>query len=113
MPSSSLLWIANSSVPVAHDWHEALAQFCVKRVSSLPEAYEAVSRSRVDCALVTGELPEVAAIDVLELLHGVDARLPVIFFDTEMSATDAVRLVRAGAYHCLGYRDTLEALCGC
>jgi transcriptional regulator with GAF, ATPase, and Fis domain len=27
-----------------------------------------------------------------------------------MSGTEAVRLIRAGAYHCLGYRDTLEAL---
>jgi len=40
----------------------------------------------------------------------VDPLLPVIVWDPEMSAAEAVRLVRAGAFHCLGYRDGLEAL---
>ena len=111
MPSPNLLWIADPANSV--EWDGALTQFKVKRATCLAEAYEAVSRDQVDCVLVTGTLPEAALIDVLELLHGVDACLPVIFFDPEMSAGEAVRLVRAGAHQCLGYRDTLDALSDC
>jgi DNA-binding NtrC family response regulator len=113
MPSPILLWIAAPDAPVANDWSEALASYAVKRTNNLAEAYEAVSRDTIDCVLVTGSLPEAEFIDVLELLHGVDARLPVVFFDADMSATEAVRLVRAGAHHCLGHKDTMETLRNC
>ena len=113
MQSANLLWISDAQASPAVDWSDALAHFRVKTANSLVEAHEAVSRDQIDCVLVTGGLPEAAPIDVLELLHGVDALLPVIFYDADMSAMEAVRLVRAGAYHCLGYRDTMDSLCDC
>jgi len=92
---------------------EALSHFDVKAAANLTEAYEAVTRDTIACVLVVGEIRGTASIDVLELMHKVDATLPVIFFNEEMRASEAVRLVRAGAYQCLGHRDTVETLCDC
>ena len=63
-----------------------------------------------DCVLITGCMPIADVVDALDALHALDPQMPVIFWDPEMRATDAVRLIRAGAYHCVGYRDSHAAL---
>jgi DNA-binding NtrC family response regulator len=50
---------------------------------------------------------------MLEALRAIDPILPAVFYDPEMTAAEAVRLYRSGAYHCLGQRDSLEALREC
>ncbi len=85
----------------------------MRSANTLAAAQEAISRGRIDCVLVSGDVPNTAGADVLELIHELDSAMPVLFWNPEMSAADAVRLVRAGAWHCLGYRDTLETLQDC
>jgi len=60
--------------------------------------------------LLTGAGQESGAPEVLELARNADPPIPVVVWDPEMSATEAVRLVRLGAYYCLGYRDSLQML---
>ena len=73
------------------------------------EGLTAMSLADTDCVLITGSMPG-SAVDALEIIHALDPLMPVVFWDPEMRASDAVRLVRAGAYHCVGYRDSVEAL---
>jgi DNA-binding NtrC family response regulator len=109
--AQKLLWIADTRILSAEDeWISVLAGFDVIAAASLAEAHSALSNQEFDCVLVAGKQLDGEAVDVLELAHVVDPVLPVVFWNPEMSGADAVRLVRGGAYHCLGYRDSLETL---
>jgi DNA-binding NtrC family response regulator len=111
LKAQKLLWIADADCLSAEgEWSKVLAGFDVIAVNSLAEAHSALASQEFDCVLVSGKQPDGDAVDILELAHVLDSALPVVFWNPEMSGTDAVRLVRAGAYHCLGYRDTLETL---
>ena len=41
------------------------------------------------------------------------SQAPIVILDPEMTAAQAVQLIRNGAYHCFGGRDSLEALRQC
>ena len=109
MSSQKLLRIANA-LSDEGEWSRVLTGFEVTAVPDLAEASGALSRDEFDCVLISGEAPDGSAMDALELAHAVDPALPVVLWNPETSAAEAVGLVRAGAYHCLGYRDTLETL---
>lgn len=109
--SRKLLRLNVTACPPAEDeWRQALLDFAVLEVNTSVDAYGELSKGEVDCILVSGHHLDVSPSDLLEMVHGVDPALPVIFWNPEMSAAEAVRLVRGGAYHCLGYRDSLETL---
>lgn len=109
--AQKLLWIADTHSLCAEDeWCRVLVGFDVIAADSLAEAHGALSKQEFDCVLVCGEQRDGNAVDIMELMHAVDSGLPVIFWNPEMAGTEAVRLIRAGAYHCLGYRDNLETL---
>jgi len=109
--AQKLLWIQDTPPSSAEDeWGKVLAGFEATCVQTLVEASAALSRQEVDCVLISGEEPDSDAISALDLVHAADPLLPVVIWNPEMSATEAVRLVRAGAFSCLGYRDGLEAL---
>ena len=106
-----LLWmVSDSSYTLESEWRDALSDFSVISVAEMGEAWQTVKRESIDCALFTGVDPDMDAADALELLHRADPLLPTVVWHPEMSATDAVRLVRAGAYGCMGYRDTAGML---
>jgi len=107
-----LLRVANA-VADESEWCRVLTGFNVTTVHTLAEASEALSREEFVCVLVCGEAPDGSAVDALELVHAVDPLLPVLFWNPEMCTAETVRLVRAGAFHCQGYRDTLETLRDC
>ena len=109
MPQN-LLWIRDAARSSSEEWSGVLAGFRTVAVDTLMEACNALSGEEFDCVLVTGERPDGSGVEVLELARGADPELPVIFWNREMPGAEAVRLVRAGAYHCLGHRDSLEAL---
>jgi DNA-binding NtrC family response regulator len=113
MPNAKpkLLWmVTDSSRILESEWREALSDFCVISVAGLPEARQAIARETPDCALFTAVVPDMDAADALEVLHQADPLLPTVVWHPEMRATDAVRLIRAGAYGCMGYRDTAGML---
>src|SRR5271157_366157 len=106
-----VLWmVTDSSSDLESEWREVLSDFRVISVSGMGEAWETLAQESVDCALFSGVVPDMDAADALELLHRADPLLPTVVWYPEMSATDAVRLIRAGAYGCMGYRDTAGML---
>ncbi|HMD70290.1 MAG TPA: sigma-54 dependent transcriptional regulator [Bryobacteraceae bacterium] len=106
-----VLWMVTDSSPALEsEWREVLSDFRVISVSGMGEAWETLAQESVDCALFSGVVPDMDAADALELLHRADPLLPTVVWYPEMSATDAVRLIRAGAYGCMGYRDTAGML---
>jgi DNA-binding NtrC family response regulator len=111
MPLARLL-LLSSEVPTG-EWHQILADFSVRRVSTLTDAFEALSTERMDCALVAGTLPGLSFAEVLETLQPLDTLLPFVFQEKGMTAADAVCLIRLGAYHCFGASDSPEALRDC
>jgi DNA-binding NtrC family response regulator len=114
MPSPKLLWIhADTASHAESEWHEVLADFDVISVAGLAEANDALVCQDVDCALVDGPIPDADRMLVLEMLRDIDAFLPVVFYDQDLTAAEAVRLHRSGAHNCLGQRDGLETLRQC
>ena len=109
MSAQKLLRVANT-LSDEDEWSGVLAGFEAVSVPNLAEASGVLSRDEFDCVLICGNAPDGSAMDALELAHAVDPALPVVLWNPEMSAAEAVGLVRAGAYQCLGYRDTLETL---
>jgi DNA-binding NtrC family response regulator len=109
MASQKLLQISNAPADEG-EWRRVLTGFEVVAVDSLAGVSGALSQEEFDCVLIRGEGPDGKALDWLELVHTVDPALPVVVWNPEASAAEAVGLVRAGAYHCMGYRDTLETL---
>src|SRR5690348_1323987 len=108
--SSRILCIASEPVTAGWDAGDSLPDFelisCEGGLPGLP----ATKLEQFDAVLLTGSRCCEDAVDSVALVHACDATLPVVFWDPEMRATDAVRLARAGAYQALGYRDSMEAL---
>src|SRR3954471_323769 len=101
MNARKLLWIVNDELPAAAGWHETLAAFLtdfdVREVPSITEAHSVLNEERVDCVFVCGSPQQLDPFDLLETLQPMDALLPFVFWHPEMTAGDAVRLIRSGA----------------
>jgi DNA-binding NtrC family response regulator len=111
MPSQKLLHITGAPALFdVGDWSDILSEFDAFDVPNLAEASAALSIEEFDCVLISGEAPAGSAMDGLERLLAMDPALPVVFWNPEMSAAEAVRLVRAGARGCLGHGDAMETL---
>ena len=111
MPLPKLLVLTNQAgLPVIAEWRELLDGFSVTLVAGIAAVGAAVTSDRFDCALVTGPTLGCDPAGVLEEIHCQSPELPVVFYDPELTAAEAVRLVRSGAFHCLGYRDSLDSL---
>lgn len=89
---------------------EVLLDFALTQAAESPEKTSKSSLDNVACVLFTGSMQSADAVEALHSIHHVDPAMPVVFWDPEMRATDAVRLIHAGAHHCLGYRDSCAAL---
>ena len=76
---------------------ELATRFDVSQVATLPDAALALASEEFDCMLVTGPLADSSPLETLEVLHGADPQTPVVFFDPEMTAAQAVQLIRNGA----------------
>jgi DNA-binding NtrC family response regulator len=114
VPSQKLLRITcTPSLSLEEDWSRVLSGLAVITTDNLAEASSALSREEFDCVLISGEAPHGGALDALELVQALDPLLPVVFWNPEMGIAETVRLIRAGAYHCLGHRDTMETLRDC
>jgi CheY-like chemotaxis protein len=106
-----LLWIAGQAFgPAAFQCPEALDEFAVTQVDHVPGQGNPNSLANYDCVLISGVVPQMDAVDALDVLHTANPLLPVVFWNPELKATDAVRLVRCGAYQCLGQGDSADGL---
>jgi len=116
MPSETLLWILDSSSnpsPVDAAWIEALSDFDVVSADATPDSFRRPALEAADCVLISAEIPGLDGAEIVELIHGFDPRLPVVFWNSQLGASEAVRLVRAGAFHALGCGDTPDHLRDC
>jgi DNA-binding NtrC family response regulator len=102
MSPQRVLWFANDdsqAVDGRHGLeHPDLEITCV---TELAGTLVAVRSGAIDCVLISAE----SAADretVLEAVLAQDARVPVIFWHRELSARQAIDLVREGAYTCHG-----------
>jgi len=80
------------------------------QVTDLAEAISFLESESVDCILVTGTGPAGDRLCVLEALRHKAPLVPIVFFDPEMTAAEAVQLVRNGADDCFGRRDDLRLI---
>ena len=111
MPLGNVLLLRQPGTLVSQDdWRILSSELSITSVTTLEAAQDVVERSEADCLLVTGSTFEFNPLECLESLLTVDPALPVIFWSSEMGALEAVRLVRAGAFHCVGHRDSVESL---
>ena len=110
----TLLWLtAHAQLPSETEWQDFKHDFEIVQVATLSQAVQALGSKRIRCTLVAGPIPGSSAIEILEVVHGADPQTPVVILDPEMTAAQAVQLIRNGAYHCFGGRDSLEALRQC
>jgi len=111
MSKPNLLWVVtDASHATESRWRDALSDFRVIPVDDMTQARAAIHRENMDCAVLTDLHGNIDTVDALELLYQFDPTLPVVVWHPEMRATEAVRLVRAGAFHCIGYKDTADTL---
>src|SRR5579863_2619151 len=114
MPFLKLLQVGTrTSGPLDSEWHEALSSFSITSATGIAEACEAIADEGMDCVLLTGPVPGATALEILDAIHRLQPTLPLVIWDPEMGAADAVRLIRAGAYNCIGYRDGASVLRDC
>jgi DNA-binding NtrC family response regulator len=107
MPSPKLLWIADEAhAAVESGWDGSASGFAISRVTSLAHAAQLLQMEDFDCVLATGRLPGCGRLDILEAVHGVNAAMPIVFSDPQLTAFEAAQLVRNGAYQCLGFGDS-------
>jgi DNA-binding NtrC family response regulator len=91
--------------------NEKLSDLQVTEVRSLENVYCAVESGAVDCGLVTGALGDLDPVEILETIQHVNPVLPVVVCLENMTAGLAVRLIRAGAYHCFDTCEITDELC--
>ena len=107
----TLLWLAPDALLLAEsEFPYLVSEFEIHRVATLHQAAHALGTGAIGCILVTGPALDYSRLETLEVLHGADPQAPVVFFDPEMTAAQAVQLVRNGAYNCFGVRDCPNAL---
>jgi len=84
---------------------DVLRDFRVARINDASQAGEACSSETIDCVLVSPG-NEFSGFDALEQLRAQGISTPVVVWDPGITAADAVRLVREGAWQCLGFGNT-------
>jgi len=90
------------------EWSEALGQISTRRSRSAGEALQLLNTEHFDCLLLIDSGAE-ESINLIESLQSLNTVLPVIVISARLSAAQAVRLSRAGAWNCFGPGDTLES----
>jgi DNA-binding NtrC family response regulator len=110
----TLLWLtAHPQDSSETEWQDLRLDFEIIQVATLSQAAQALASEKIHCTLVAGPIPGSGPIEILEAVHGADPQAPVVVLDPEMTAAQAVQLIRQGAYPCFGVRDSLEALRQC
>lgn len=106
MSAPKLLWLTvlqNSTPDV--EGQELALKFRTEFLIGIKEFHAALLREPADCVLISGSVPATDRADYLEVLHSVDPDIAAVVWDPDMSAGEAARLTRVGAFDCLGFRD--------
>src|SRR5579872_4452421 len=111
MPLQRVLWLVEANETSVSTSCEPLPPGVgISRVTDLAEALAAVRSGKADCVLISSRPEGRERETLLDLFLGADAQTPVIFWDRDLSAREAIELVREGAYTCHGDRESWETL---
>ena len=106
-----VLWLVDENDPWTETGHDELPPgFGLNRVSDLGEAAAAIRSGKADCLLVSTTPTPHDRFSLLDLLLGLNAQVPVVFWDRDLSARQAIELVREGAYTCHGHQEDWPAI---
>ena len=109
-----IAWLSNSDAAAQTSPTDDLSSACeVVRVDGLIHLGRLLAGETIDCVVLDGCLPDVSRFDALDFLRGVDAAVRVVFAGADLTPMEAARLVRSGAFHCVGPQDGSEALSRC
>ena len=110
----TLLWLtAHAQIPSESEWQDLEHDFEIIQVATLSQAAQTLGSEKIHCTLVAGPIPGSGPIEILDVVQGADPQMPVVVLDPEMTAAQAVQLIRKGAHPCFGAGDSLEALRQC
>jgi len=94
--------------PTEFELCDALPNFTILNANGISEAQALLQDQDVDCILVTGADGSEVRFEVLDAFQAIDPKVPVVFRGADMTASEAVRLIHAGAAHCFDSRDAIE-----
>lgn len=96
-----VLWIRSAPDRESIDLAERLDQFVIHMTQSADDALERLRAGRSDVILAEFPIPGWSTAQLLESVQEIDPRIPVLIRDPAATISDAVRLVKLGAYHVL------------
>jgi DNA-binding NtrC family response regulator len=111
---SRTLFIGNpenlTSVFGTDEWLATFGSETLRSVATAEDALPILTSLEADCVVITGFDAAQEVADTLERIQSIDASIPVIVACASVSATEAVRLGRAGAWNCFGTGDSPDRL---
>ncbi len=106
MPLRRVLWLVDNDEHCFNAGCEPLPPgLGISQVTDLSEAANAIRSGEADCVLISAQPEERDRSTILDTLLGIDSQVPIIFWDRDLSAREAIALVREGAFTCHGDRD--------
>ena len=110
MTAPTVVWISSTDQSRQHFADLNLhGDFNLKFLDDAAAVWTALDGEPIDCVVIDGPMSEADRIEYLEAICSRRPATPEVFWDSEMSAGQAARLVRAGAFECIGHRDGLDA----
>jgi DNA-binding NtrC family response regulator len=110
MPDPKILWLTHPAhARSVEGWSSVLTGYDLIQVSAIGAVSDVLVGDSVDCVLVTGGIDSYSAVDVMRDIQRVAPRVSVVFSDQQITAGEAVELVRRGAAHCFCQHDPWEA----
>jgi DNA-binding NtrC family response regulator len=110
MTPPKILWITDGETEALERLALPKDDVDVRRVAHMRQAVNLLRQEDMHCVLATGGLSEEDRHHILEMVRITDGTVPVVFSDAALTAAEAARLVRNGAYYCFGLRDSLDDL---
>ncbi|MCU1274324.1 MAG: sigma54 specific transcriptional regulator, Fis family [Bryobacterales bacterium] len=99
-PPTRLLWIRTDTPgPAEVDLLQNLGDFTVHVTNSPNDALERVRIETADVVLAEFPLPGWEPAELLERIQEISLRIPVLILDPAGAVSDAIRLIKLGAYH--------------
>lgn len=105
MKQQRLLWLASAAQIDEAVWEEQFEGLAVIQAIHLEDVRRAFATSTFECIFVSNQIPELHPVELLEFFQSIDAAIPVVFWESEMTVATALQLIRAGAYHCCSAED--------
>jgi DNA-binding NtrC family response regulator len=92
------------------NWLNTFGNCPLCHYESLAESLSQLNGGTADCVVLVGLKTAGELCNLLEQIQGLDQAVPVIAVSAALSAAEAVRLIKAGAWNCFGPGDIAERL---